>query len=102
MKRKDPPKQKRNAKCACGSGLKYKKCCWITDLNKAFQDRQEFKERLRAQGESCLKQLQQEKAEREARRHNEMPLKPAMRFSNMALIAAVMAGACDMHRGANR
>lgn len=23
------PIQGRNEKCACGSGLKYKKCCWL-------------------------------------------------------------------------
>ena len=24
-------KQERNAKCNCGSGLKYKKCCFLTE-----------------------------------------------------------------------
>ena len=26
-----PKKQKPNAHCACGSGKKYKKCCWLAD-----------------------------------------------------------------------
>lgn len=26
-----PKKQKPNAQCACGSGKKYKKCCWLAD-----------------------------------------------------------------------
>lgn len=27
--RRVPPKIRRNSLCPCGSGKKYKKCCWI-------------------------------------------------------------------------
>jgi hypothetical protein len=32
-------KSQRNEKCPCGSGIKYKKCCLITERNKADQKR---------------------------------------------------------------
>ena len=34
-------KQERNAKCACGSGVKYKKCCLPVELEKARLDKLE-------------------------------------------------------------
>jgi hypothetical protein len=32
-------KQERNAKCSCGSGNKYKKCCLPVELEKARSDK---------------------------------------------------------------
>ena len=52
-------KQERNAKCACGSGIKYKKCCLITEREKARQAEIEWREGMqrRAEGECHKREL---------------------------------------------
>ena len=47
MKRKDPPKQQRNALCQCGSGKKYKKCHLLIEREEAVQAEIAFRERLK-------------------------------------------------------
>ena len=47
MKRKDPPKQQRNAPCQCGSGKKYKKCHLLIEREEAEQAEIVFRERLK-------------------------------------------------------
>lgn len=40
-------KQERNAKCLCGSGLKYKKCCLLVEREKSQNAIIEWKERIK-------------------------------------------------------
>lgn len=44
-------KQERNAKCACGSGLKYKKCCLLTEREDARLAEIEWKARMAQRAE---------------------------------------------------
>lgn len=46
MKNKNPPKQKRNSLCSCGSNLKYKKCCLLTELEVKRQAEIKYRERM--------------------------------------------------------
>jgi hypothetical protein len=44
--------QERNAKCACGSGLKYKKCCLLVERENARLAMLEWKENMRKRAEA--------------------------------------------------
>ena len=44
-------KQERNAKCACGSGQKYKKCCLLTERENARLAEIEWKARMAQRAE---------------------------------------------------
>lgn len=55
MKRKDPPKQQRNAPCACGSGKKYKKCHLIIEREEDIKAELEWEERRKARAEEIRK-----------------------------------------------
>lgn len=44
-------KQERNAKCACGSGQKYKKCCLLTERENARLAEIEWKARMARRAE---------------------------------------------------
>lgn len=48
-----PPPQERNAKCACGSGRKFKKCCYISTHEIDRQRRAGERDRIRRQREAA-------------------------------------------------
>ncbi len=55
MKKKNPPKQERNKPCACGSGIKYKKCCFIKKMKEDREALEVFYERIRKKREDRIK-----------------------------------------------
>lgn len=56
-----PPtmKQERNAKCACGSGIKYKKCCLLQERENARLAEIEWRERMKQRAEDARRKREQ-------------------------------------------
>ena len=54
-----PAKQQRNAPCLCGSGVKYKKCCFQIELEVARLEMIERKKRYKEFVEQLAKERQQ-------------------------------------------
>ena len=52
-------KQERNAKCACGSGMKYEKCCLFAERENARQAEIEWRERMRQRAEEARRKREQ-------------------------------------------
>lgn len=44
-------KQGRNEKCACGSGIKYKKCCLLVERESARRAEMEWREQMKQRAE---------------------------------------------------
>lgn len=57
-RRKDPPKQQRNAPCTCGSGKKYKKCHLLIEREEAIKAELEWEERRKARAEARRRELE--------------------------------------------
>ena len=57
-RRKDPPKQQRNAPCACGSGKKYKKCHLLIEREEAIKAAQEWEKQRKARAEARRRELE--------------------------------------------
>lgn len=57
-----PPtmKQERNAKCACGSGIKYKKCCLLVERENARLAEIEWRARMAQRAEERRRKLELE------------------------------------------
>ena len=64
-------KQERNAKCACGSGRKYKKCCLLTERENARLAEIEWRARIaqRAEEKRLARELLIEQAKAKAEGH---------------------------------
>jgi hypothetical protein len=75
---------KPNDRCSCGSGRKYKKCCWRTE--------QATKKELREREEAIA---QQRREEREARRRKGQP-EPY--FDTASLLSIMALGMMDPYR----
>jgi hypothetical protein len=52
-------KQERNAKCACGSGVKYKKCCLLVERENARRAEIERRERMKQRAEEARRKREQ-------------------------------------------
>lgn len=52
-------KQERNAKCACGSGIKYKKCCLLVERENARLAEIERRERMKQRAEEARRKREQ-------------------------------------------
>ena len=52
-------KQERNAKCACGSGIKYKKCCLLVERENARLAEIEWRVRMKQRAEEARRKREQ-------------------------------------------
>lgn len=79
-------KQERNAKCSCGSGKKYKKCCLLVERENARLAKIERREQMRQQAEEARR-----KRERHLDYLRANPEAPDMRDMDPVMMALALA-----------